>query len=278
MREWEDAEREAKNLPRTDKKIVIQVRHGHSHIRESRTVNLLLQRACVCAAFPGKSGGSGAGGSQRTTAAGRDPHGPGGSAAQRPPPPGSGELLDRTAAATTQGTVNKELLCCCFSTVFFWKYLVILLLSKFLFLLIWSHMKIIFWFCPLKRDIFKSPLMWPAVNYQSRSYFCSASRSMLSYQVSVLGTTDSWGIMFWYGFIWWICWGFRVWSHHNQSMRLVFGSLVTSSACWRSTCEPSRRTGSTPSNTLNMFAWWIPRRLHRSDHRWYVVCLIWLEC
>lgn len=119
MREWEDAEREAKNLPRADKKIVIQVRHGHSHIRESRTVNLLLQRACVCAAFPGKSGGSGAGGSQRTTAAGRDPHGPGGSAAQRPPPPGSGELLDRTAAATTQGTVNKELLCCCFSSVFF---------------------------------------------------------------------------------------------------------------------------------------------------------------
>lgn len=48
MREWEEAEREAKNLPRADKKIVIQVRHGHSHIRESCTVCLFLQRACVC--------------------------------------------------------------------------------------------------------------------------------------------------------------------------------------------------------------------------------------
>lgn len=121
MREWEDAEREAKNLPRADKKVVIQVRHRHSHIRESHTVCLFLQRACFCAAFPGKSGGSGAGGSQRTTAAGRDPHGPGGSAAQRPPPPGSGELPDRPAAATTQGTFNQALLSRWFSGVFFLK-------------------------------------------------------------------------------------------------------------------------------------------------------------
>lgn len=28
MREWEEAEREAKNLPRADKKAVIQVRHA----------------------------------------------------------------------------------------------------------------------------------------------------------------------------------------------------------------------------------------------------------
>lgn len=32
MREWEEAEREAKNLPRADKKIVIQVRHVHNCI------------------------------------------------------------------------------------------------------------------------------------------------------------------------------------------------------------------------------------------------------
>ena len=30
MREWEEAEREAKNLPRADKKAVIQVRHAYT--------------------------------------------------------------------------------------------------------------------------------------------------------------------------------------------------------------------------------------------------------
>lgn len=64
MREWEEAEREAKNLPRADKKIVIQVRHVRSHFRESCSMSLFLQCPCVCAAFPGKGGGSGAGSSQ----------------------------------------------------------------------------------------------------------------------------------------------------------------------------------------------------------------------
>lgn len=110
MREWEEAEREAKNLPRADKKIVIQVwRVRDSRGRASRCVpSLFLQRPCLCAAFPGKGGGSGAGGSQRAAAAGRDAHGPGGSSAQRPPPPGSGELPDRAAAGPTQGTRHEE--------------------------------------------------------------------------------------------------------------------------------------------------------------------------
>lgn len=66
MREWEEAEREAKNLPRADKKIVIQVRRVHICIRESYSMSLFLQCVCVCvsAALPGKGGGSGAGSSQ----------------------------------------------------------------------------------------------------------------------------------------------------------------------------------------------------------------------
>lgn len=66
MREWEEAEREAKNLPRADKKIVIQVRHVRIHIREPNSTCFFLQCpcACVCAAFPGKGGGSGAGSGQ----------------------------------------------------------------------------------------------------------------------------------------------------------------------------------------------------------------------
>lgn len=48
MREWEEAEREAKNLPRADKKIVIQVRHVRSHIGESNSMSFFLQCPCVC--------------------------------------------------------------------------------------------------------------------------------------------------------------------------------------------------------------------------------------
>lgn len=48
MREWEEAEREAKNLPRADKKIVIQVRHVCSHIGESNSMSFFLQCPCVC--------------------------------------------------------------------------------------------------------------------------------------------------------------------------------------------------------------------------------------
>lgn len=139
MREWEEAEREAKNLPRADKKIVIQVWRVRIHMKERYSVSLFLQRPRLFAAFPGKGGGSGAGGGQRAAAAGRDAHGPGGSSAQRPPPPGSGELLDRAAAGPTQGTLHEEpvllsfvsgglqlagisaalqIWCCCFKTDF----------------------------------------------------------------------------------------------------------------------------------------------------------------
>lgn len=82
MREWEEAEREAKNLPRADKKIVIQVRCVHIYIRVIQSVLVPAVSVCVCAAFPGKGGGSGAGSSQRATAAGGDAHGPSGSSAQ----------------------------------------------------------------------------------------------------------------------------------------------------------------------------------------------------
>lgn len=58
---------------------------------------------CFCAAFPGKGGSPGAGGSQRASTAGGDPHGQGGGSAQRPPPPGIGELPDCPAAELAQG-------------------------------------------------------------------------------------------------------------------------------------------------------------------------------
>lgn len=105
MREWEDAEREAKNLPRADKKAVIQVKHACTNCKLKRVTcfSFKLTNMCMCVAFPGEGGGSGAGGSQRATAAGGDAHGSCGGSAQRPPPPGSGELPDRTAAGPTQG-------------------------------------------------------------------------------------------------------------------------------------------------------------------------------
>lgn len=111
MREWEEAEREAKNLPRADKKAVIQVRPaGHADrnlpcVLGVPLVDVNADVLCASAAFPGEGGGTGTGGGQRAAAAGGDPHGAGGGPAQRPPPPGSGELPDRAAAWPTQGTM-----------------------------------------------------------------------------------------------------------------------------------------------------------------------------
>lgn len=48
MREWEEAEREARNLPRADKKIVIQVRNVHIHIRVIHYVLVPAVFTCVC--------------------------------------------------------------------------------------------------------------------------------------------------------------------------------------------------------------------------------------
>lgn len=48
MREWEEAEREAKNLPRADKKIVIQVRRVHVYIRVIQSVLVPAVSVCVC--------------------------------------------------------------------------------------------------------------------------------------------------------------------------------------------------------------------------------------
>lgn len=104
MREWEEAEREAKNLPRPDKKAVIQVRRAHGEASGGTfPFSLTYNMFCVCAAFPGEGGGAGAGGGQRAAAAGGDAHGAGGGAAQRPAPPCPGELPDGAAAGPAQG-------------------------------------------------------------------------------------------------------------------------------------------------------------------------------
>lgn len=111
MREWEEAEREAKNLPRADKKAVIQVRHAITGQMQNHTTFSFCWSTIyvsVRAAFPGEGGEAGAGGSQRAAAAGGDTHGPGGGSAQRPPPPGYGELPDRAAAGPTQGTLYAQ--------------------------------------------------------------------------------------------------------------------------------------------------------------------------
>lgn len=206
MREWEEAEREAKNLPRADKKAVIQVRWEiNSRILlctklctiSTTRMSSFLSTAwniilCLDAAFPGQGGSSGAGGSQWAPAAGGDPHGPCRGSPQRPAPAGFGELPDWAAAGPTQGTRKTP----------FW-----LTFAMGNFILIQSFMNIS-WLIP--------------------------------------------------------CWGNRINSFFFVS---CLYSPVTSLAFWRSMCELSRRTGSTPLNTLNMSAWWIPRRQPRSDLR-----------